>query len=75
MSNEIKVGSRVRSNVYVHGECVPTHVGIVTEVRGGCCAVDRMSLHGGAPWVVWEATSHLSLEPLAALRADQGGAP
>jgi hypothetical protein len=72
MSNEIKVGSRVRSNVYVNGERVPMHVGIVTEVRDGCCAVDRMSLHGGAPWIVWEATSQLSLVPDAALsRSEQ----
>jgi hypothetical protein len=72
MSNEITVGSRVRSNVYVLGKRVPMQVGIVTEVRDGCCAVDIMSLHGGAPWVVWEATSHLTLEP-AALRPYQGG--
>lgn len=59
----MKLGDHVRSHVSVLGKRVPMHDGIVVEVSadGGVCKVDRMSLHGGAPWIVHEATSDLSL--------------
>lgn len=58
---EIKVGDKVQCGVYVLGEWKPTNIGIVVSQTsdGSVSGVDRMSLHGGAPWVVQEATSHL----------------
>ena len=50
----IQVGDRVQCYVYVCGEAVPMHQGIVTELRDGYYMVDRMSLHGGRPWIVAE---------------------
>jgi hypothetical protein len=50
----IQVGDRVQCYVYVCGEAVPMHQGIVTEWRDGYYMVDRMSLHGGRPWIVAE---------------------
>jgi hypothetical protein len=62
MTDEIRVGSRVRCGVYVLGEWVPMHVGIVTRDHGdGSYDVDRMSLHGGAAWVHRER--NVRLEP------------
>jgi hypothetical protein len=57
----IKIGDKVRSGVYVLGEWRPMHIGIVVSqtADGSVSGVDRMSLHGGAPWVVHEQTSHL----------------
>jgi len=69
MDEQIKVGSRVRSGVYVLGKWQPMHVGIVTRDYGdGSYDVDRMSLHGGRPWVVRER--HLQLEPVEAIRSE-----
>ncbi|MAH50025.1 hypothetical protein CMI37_29670 [Candidatus Pacearchaeota archaeon] len=53
----ITVGDRVRC--FVNG--TPMHIGIVTEVRDGYYMVDRMSLHGGAPWICYER--HVRKEP------------
>ena len=45
-TNEIKVGDKVR-------------VGVSQSVDKSVSGVDMMSLHGGAPWVRQEVTSHL----------------
>ena len=50
----IQVGDRVQCFVYVCGEAIPMHQGIVTELRDGYYMVDRMGLHGGRPWIVPE---------------------
>ena len=65
MDNEIKVGDRVRTGVYVLGDWVPMSPGIVTELSAdkSLALVDVMSLHGGAPWIRHEQTSHLRKEP------------
>ena len=52
--SEITIGDRVRCFVESSESVVPMHNGIVTEVRDGYYMVDRMSLHGGAPWVCAE---------------------
>ena len=61
----IKIGDKVQCGVYVLGEWKPTNTGIVVSQTsdGSVSGVDRMSLHGGAPWVVQEATSHLRTLP------------
>lgn len=61
MEPRIKIGDKVQCGVFVCNEWQPTAVGIVVDKTsdGSCCAVDVMSLHGGAPWVRWEATTHL----------------
>jgi hypothetical protein len=52
MADHIKIGDRVRCGVYVMGEWKPMHIGIVTRDHGdGTYDVDRMSPHGGRPWV------------------------
>jgi hypothetical protein len=62
MSDQIQVGSRVRCGIYVMGVWVPMHSGIVThDYRDGTYDVDRMSQHGGAPWIVRE--QFVRLEP------------
>ena len=63
MNDDIQVGDRVRCGVFVAGEWRPMHVGIVVQTVFGLCAVDRMSLHGGAPWVVWEDARLVQKEP------------
>lgn len=65
MADSIKVGDRVRTGVYVIGEWHPMSLGIVVAVStdGSTAMVDVMSLHGGAPWLRTEMTSHLRLEP------------
>jgi hypothetical protein len=50
MSN-INVGDRVKCYIEVGGEMVEMHTGIVTGLQDGYYIVDRMSLHGGAPWL------------------------
>lgn len=55
-------GTMVRSHVCVMGERVPMHVGIVVHDYGDSVDVDRMSLHGGAPWVVREDKRNLTIE-------------
>lgn len=61
---EIKVGDRVRTGVYVCGEWKPMSVGIVTGISndGTLASVDVMSLHGGRPWVRTEQVGHLRKE-------------
>ena len=61
IAGPIRIGDRVRCFVYVGRERIPMHVGIVTEVRDGYYMVDRMSLHGGAPWI--EAERWVEWEP------------
>ena len=70
----IQVGSRVRCGVYVGGVWRPSSLGIVVSQSfdGTVSGVDVMSLHGGAPWVHQQATSHLRLEPAEARK--EGGA-
>lgn len=60
-------GKRVQSYVSVLGKQVAMHQGIVVEDNDtGTCRVDRMSLHGGAPWIVHEAKSSLRvIDPVA----------
>jgi hypothetical protein len=52
--NEVIVGDKVKCYVEVLGKMVEMHNGIVTEQRNGYYMVDRMSLHGGAPWICAE---------------------
>ena len=61
----IKVGDKVMTGVFVLGRFQPMSPGIVTAQTpdGTVSDVDVMSLHGGAPWIRKEATSHLQLIP------------
>jgi len=52
--SEIQVGDKVMCCVPHGGELMPMHTGIVTEICDGYYMVDRMSLHGGAPWICAE---------------------
>lgn len=52
--NRINVGDRVKCYVEEGGEMVEMHTGIVMGVQDGYYIVDRMSLHGGAPWLSQE---------------------
>ena len=65
MVEQIRVGDRVRTGVYVLGDWKPCSVGYVVSVSndGILAEVDVMSLHGGAPWVRLEQISHLRKEP------------
>ena len=54
MTQEIQIGDVVRCFVAVGLDLIPMHTGTVTEIRNGDYMVDRMSLHGGAPWIVAE---------------------
>ena len=51
MNDNIRVGDHVRCHVAIGHDLIPMHIGIVTELCSGYCMVDRMSLHGGAPWI------------------------
>lgn len=63
MNNEIQVGDTVRINVYVQGNRVPMALAVVVrDYDDQLCWVDRMSLHGGAPWESLEQKSHLTKE-------------
>jgi hypothetical protein len=68
----IKVGDKVRTGVYVMGEWKPMASGFVVaqSCDGSVSDVDIGSLHGAAPWIHKEVTSHLRLMPM--LRADGG---
>jgi hypothetical protein len=62
----IRVGDKVRIGVYVCGEFKPMSLAIVVEdVDAQLCRVDKMSLHGGAPWITLEQKSHLRKETQA----------
>ncbi len=65
MTSQITIGSRVRTGVYVCGEWVPMWLGVVIAQSSDLSTsqVDSGSLHGAAPWVHWESTSHLRLDP------------
>jgi hypothetical protein len=64
--SKIRVGDKVRIGVYVCGEFKPMGLAIVVEdVDAHLCKVDKMSLHGGAPWITLEQKSHLRKEPKA----------
>jgi hypothetical protein len=64
--SKIRVGDKVRIGVYVCGEFKPMGLAIVVEdVDAQLCKVDKMSLHGGAPWITLEQKSHLRKEPKA----------
>lgn len=53
-------GKRVETAVFVGGERKPVQQGIVVEDNDtGTCKVDIGSLHGCAPWFVYENKSHL----------------
>jgi hypothetical protein len=65
-NSKIRVGDKVRIGVYVCGEFKPMGLAIVVEdVDAQLCKVDKMSLHGGAPWITLEQKSHLRKEPKA----------
>ena len=68
----IRVGDKVQTGVYVFGEWKPMQTGFVVaqSFDGSTSDVDIMSHHGGAPWVIKEATHHLRLVPM--MRADGG---
>ena len=57
----IKIGDKVQCGDHILGEWKPTSLGVVVSQTsdGSVSGVDVMSLHGGAPWVRQEATSHL----------------
>ena len=57
----INVGDKVQTGVFVAGEFVPTFTGTVVKQSpdGSTSQVDVGSLHGAAPRLHWEATSHL----------------
>lgn len=61
----MKIGDRVRTGVFVAGEWRPSSVGIVVAQSPDktLAQVDIGSLHGAAPWLLWEQESHLRLEP------------
>lgn len=53
-------GKKVETAVFVCGERKPMQQGIVVEDNeSGTCKVDIGSLHGCAPWFVYEAKTHL----------------
>jgi hypothetical protein len=58
---EITVGDKVETAVFIGMERKPMSIGIVVSQSAdkSLSDVDIMSLHGGAPWVVTEATIHL----------------
>lgn len=61
MSDAYLPGTFVRTHVSVMGKRVPMYIGtVVRDYNDGTVDVDRMSMHGGAPWVVREAKSDLS---------------
>jgi hypothetical protein len=59
INHPFKIGQRVTTGIYVGGEFMPMCQGDVVAVHDGFCEIDRMSLHGGAPWIVYEAFSNL----------------
>jgi len=68
----IAIGDRVRTGVYVIGEWRPMWLGIVVDQSedGTISKVDTGSMHGCAPRLCWEQTSHLRAEPNVKLRGD-----
>ena len=74
MSDRIKIGDKVCTGVYVLNEWRPMQTGIVVaqSFDGSTSDVDVMSLHGGRPWVLKEATSHLRKAALPMMSADDG---
>jgi hypothetical protein len=62
-ADEIRVGDKVRIGVYVCGEFRPMSLAIVVEdIDSQLCRVDKMSLHGGAPWITIEQKAYLRKE-------------
>ncbi len=60
---QIKTGDTVRTGVYVCGEWKPMYLARVTRIIDDqLCEVDKMSLHGGAPWLQIEQISYLRKE-------------
>ncbi len=57
--SDMNVGDKVETAVFVCGKRVPMWQGIIVRVHSGYCDVDIGSLHGAAPWIVSENTSHL----------------
>jgi hypothetical protein len=54
-----KIGERVKVGVYVCGEWRSMHTAVVVRtIDSQLIEVDRMSLHGGAPWLSIEQISH-----------------
>ena len=60
-SGPCHVGQAVWTCVFACGIKQRMAKGIITEVHSGFCAVDIMSLHGGAPWITLH--SYFELEP------------
>ena len=67
MYEPIKIGDKVRTGVYVCGVFKPMWLGTVTEMShdGTTASVDIGSMHGCAPNIRLEQTSHLRREPEA----------
>lgn len=57
----MKIGDKVMVGVFLLGEWKPMHPGIIVDLSndGTLASVDRMSLHGGAPWINFENLSDL----------------
>ncbi len=55
----LAVGQHVWTTVSHYGKVQKMTEGIVTDVHSGYCEVDIMSLHGGAPWIVYYANKDL----------------
>lgn len=66
-SNDLfRVGQFVQTLVFIGAKSQPMAKGKVVAVHSGFCEVDIMSLHGGAPWVVYHPNNAL-------LRLDEKG--
>lgn len=59
--NTLKVGDTVQVIGYVCGKQYKAHLATIAWLSddGSVAKTDRGSLHGRAPWLTYEATSHL----------------
>lgn len=58
-TDEIKIGDKVETCVFSGSERISMFMGIVISIKDQIAEVDIMSLHGGAPWIVYEVLYHL----------------
>jgi hypothetical protein len=60
-AKNIQVGDMVMTTVFVMGKQTPVQKGRVVKMTEdkSVSGVDIMSHHGGAPWIVFEATESL----------------
>ena len=58
---DIKIGDKVQTGVFIMDDFIEMYSGIVVgqSPDGTISDVDVMSLHGGAPWIKKEQTTHL----------------